>query len=51
VIEEMKRAKRRAESGVAPTTDEGLPVLLENKGLSIAVYSVVLWRLEKKISN
>ena len=35
----------------APTTDEGLPVLLENKGLSIVVISVALWRLEKKTSK
>lgn len=47
----MKREKRRTESGVALTTDKGLSVLLEDKGFSIAVFSVVLWRLEKKISN
>ena len=35
----------------APTTGEGLPVLLENKGLSIAVFSLVFGVLRKRFLN
>ena len=51
VVTSMHRTSREWRPGGAPTTDEVLQVLLETKGLSIVVVSVVFCALQEKISE